>query len=202
MRNARKRGERAADELVRALEQARDEAVKRLEGIDFDAVRKRSVRVADTVQSGLERRVRLPRGLEQRIRPRPRRRLRPMAGGATGLLLAGMAGAGLARLLADPGRREQLRRGMDGFRVWARERYAVLAGGRAPRDADLEERVRSTIAAQGPTPEGLEVSVEGRTVYLRGAVPDPAFVDEMAERVHNVEGVVAVVNLTTAASAS
>src|SRR5579884_3779934 len=192
MRNARKRGEKAADELVRSLEQARNEAVKRLESIDFDAVRKRSARVADTVQSSLE----------QRMRLRPRGRLRAMAGGATGLVLAGLAGAGVARLLADRERREALRRRIDGLQVRARERYAVLAGGRARTDPDLEERVRSAIAARGPAPEGLEVSVEGRTVYLRGAVPDPAFVDEAAERVHNVEGVVAVVNLTTAAPAS
>jgi len=108
----------------------------------------------------------------------------------------------VARLLADRERREALRRRIDGLQVRARERYAVLAGGRARTDPDLEERVRSAIAARGPAPEGLEVSVEGRTVYLRGAVPDPAFVDEAAERVHNVEGVVAVVNLTTAAPAS
>jgi hypothetical protein len=202
MRNARKRGERAADELVRSLEQARDEAVRRLERIDFEAARKRGARVAGTLQSSLEQRVRLPRGLELRMRPRPRRRIPPLVWGATAMVLAGMAGAGITRVLADRERREQLRRQVDGLRVRARERYAVLAGSRAQRDLDLEERVRDAIAARGPVPEGLEVSVEGRTVYLKGTVSDPAAVDEAAERVHDVDGVVAVVNLTTAASAS
>jgi osmotically-inducible protein OsmY len=43
----------------------------------------------------------------------------------------------------------------------------------------------------------VDVAVEGRTVYLRGSVDDPAAVDAAAERIHAVDGVVAVVNLTT-----
>jgi hypothetical protein len=42
--------------------------------------------------------------------------------------------------------------------------------------------------------------VEGRTVYLRGAVNDPGAVDAAAERAHAIPGVVAVVNLTTSAA--
>ncbi len=188
--------------MVRSLEQARNEAVRRLERIDFEAVRKRGARVADTVQSNLGQRMRLPRGLELRVRPRPRRRIPFLAWGAAGMVLAGMVGAGVARVLADREQREKLRQQLDGLRVRARERYAVLAGGRAQADVDLEERVRGAIAARGAVPEGLEVSVEGRTVYLKGAVSDPAAVDEAAERVHDVDGVVAVVNLTTTAPAS
>jgi hypothetical protein len=52
----------------------------------------------------------------------------------------------------------------------------------------------------GGGPYGLVIVVEGRTVYLRGAVADPAFVDAAAERAHGVRGVVAVVNLTTSAA--
>jgi osmotically-inducible protein OsmY len=46
------------------------------------------------------------------------------------------------------------------------------------------------------------VEVEGRTVYLKGAVADPAAADAAAERAHAVEGVVAVVNHTTTPSST
>ena len=46
----------------------------------------------------------------------------------------------------------------------------------------------------------LAVLLTGGTVYLRGAVADPASVDAAAERAHGVPGVVAVVNLTTSRS--
>jgi osmotically-inducible protein OsmY len=64
-------------------------------------------------------------------------------------------------------------------------------------DDGLKNRVEEAMAAGGNRPSGVDVSVEGRTVYLRGAVDDPAAVDAAAERIHGVDGVVAVVNLTT-----
>jgi len=82
----------------------------------------------------------------------------------------------------------------------ARQRYAELTSGRTRAETDLQQRVDQTVAEGGTPPHGLEVVVEGRTVYLRGAVADPAFVDAAAERVHGVPGVVAVVNLTTSAA--
>jgi osmotically-inducible protein OsmY len=99
----------------------------------------------------------------------------------------------------DRERREAARRRLNDVQSRARERYAELTGGRTRAEADLEERVRQAIADGGSAPQELDVVVEGRTVYLRGGVPDPAAVDAAAERIHGVPGVVAVVNLTTSA---
>jgi len=55
-------------------------------------------------------------------------------------------------------------------------------------------------AEGGAIPEGLQVAVEGRTVYLRGTV-DTAVADQAALSAQSVEGVAAVVNLTAAPQA-
>ena len=54
------------------------------------------------------------------------------------------------------------------------------------------------VADGGEPVSGVRVSVEGRTAYLRGSVEDPAAAEAAAERAQGVDGVVAVVNLTTA----
>lgn len=187
---AKSRAEKALDELVRSLELARSIIVQRLEEMDFEAMRRRGVKLAGTLGSDLQR----------RVRPRPRRRVEP-AVGIAGLLLLSLAAVGVGYLLADRSRRAAARGRLTEMPSRARERYAELRRGRDVGAADLEKRVRQAIALGGTTPEGLDVAVEGRTVYLRGTVPDPASVDAAAERAHGVEGVVAVVNLTTGAPA-
>ena len=190
MGNATKsRGERALDTAIGALEQARGTLVQRLDELDIDAMRKRGVRLAGSARSGLER----------RMRPR-RSRVSPWGvAGIAGIVLLGAAAAGIGYVLYDRERREAAGRRLSDVQSRARDRYAELTGGRTRAEADLEERVRQAIGNGGAAPQGLEVVVEGRTVYLRGGVSDPAAVDAAAERIHGVPGVVAVVNLTTAA---
>lgn len=181
------RGERALGDLIGTLDQARGTFVRRLDDIDVDAMRKRGSRLAGSVRSDLER----------RVRPR-RRRISPWGVvGIAGLVALGAAAVGVGYVVYDRERREGARRRLNGVQVRARERYAELTGGRTQGEADLEARVREAIAEGGAPPDGLEVVVEGNTVYLRGVVADPAFVDAAVERVHMVPTVVAVVNLTT-----
>ena len=53
------------------------------------------------------------------------------------------------------------------------------------------------LASQLGSPPGhLDVEVEGRTVYLRGRVEEPGFVDRAVEVARGVDGVAAVINLT------
>jgi hypothetical protein len=186
---SKRRGEQALDTAIGALEQARGILIKRLEEIDMDAMRKQGFRLAGSVRSDLRR----------RVQPR-RRRVSPWgAVGIAGLVVLGAAAAGIGYMAYDRERREAARRRLADVQSRARDRYAELTGGRTRAEADLEERVRQAIADGGNAPEGLEVVVEGRTVYLRGGVSDPAAVDAAAERIHGVAGVVAVVNLTTSA---
>jgi hypothetical protein len=162
--------------------------VQRLDEIDLEAMRKQGTRLAGSVRSDLER----------RIRPRPRRRISPWGVvGITGLVVLGAAAVGVGYVAYDRERREAARRRLTGMQVRARERYAELTGGRTRAETELGQRVEQAIREGGPAPSGLEVVVEGRTVYLRGAVDDPAVVDAAAERIHGVPDVVAVVNLTT-----
>src|SRR5262252_6985964 len=190
MGNATKRrGEGALDTAIGALEQARGTLVQRLDELDIDAMRKRGVRLAGSVRSDLER----------RIRPR-RRRVSPWGMvGIAGIVVLGAAAASIGYVLYDRERREAAGRRLSDVQSRARDRYAELTGGHTRAEADLEERVRQAIGNGGGVPQGLEVVVEGRTVYLRGGVSDPAAVDAAAERIHGVPGVVAVVNLTTSA---
>jgi hypothetical protein len=186
----RKRGERALDVAIGALDQARGTLAQRLDDIDMDAMRKRGVRLAGSVRSDVQR----------RMRP-PRRRVSPWGmAGIAGLVVLGAAAAGIGYVAYDRERREAARRRLTDVQSRARERYAELTGGRTRAEVDLEDRVRQAIADGSVAPQGLDVVVEGRTVYLRGAVSDPAAVDAAAERIHGVAGVVAVVNLTTSAA--
>jgi hypothetical protein len=187
---SKSRGERAVLAAIDALDQLRDMLVQRLDDVDLKAVRTRGVRLAGSVR----------RDLERRVRPR-RRRVTPWsAAGITGLAVIGAALVGIGYMAYDRERREAARRRLGGVQSRARERYAELTGGRTPAEADLADRVRSAVAEGGTPPDGLELVVEGRTVYLRGAVSDPALADAAAERAHGVSGVVAVVNLTTSAA--
>jgi osmotically-inducible protein OsmY len=178
------RGDQAIRAMAGVMDQARGELVRRLDEIDMDAMRKRGTRLAGSVRSDVER----------RVRPR-RRRVSPWGVvGITGLVALSAAAVGVGYVVYDRERREAARRRLDGMQAKARQRYAELTGGRTASEADLEARVKDAIA---DAPKGLEVVVEGNTTYLRGAVPDPAAIDSIVERVHGVPGVVAVVNLTT-----
>ena len=186
----KRRVERALNDVVGVLDQARGALVQRLDEIDLTAMQKRGTRMAGAVRSDLQR----------RTRPR-RRRVSPWAiAGIAGVVALGAAAAGIGYVAYDRDRRDAARRRLSDVQHRARERYAELVGGQTQAEANLEARVRQAISDGGRPPEGLEVVVEGRTVYLRGAVADPAFVDAAAERVHGVPGVVAVVNLTTSSS--
>jgi hypothetical protein len=186
-----KRGVRALDLAVTALDQARGTLAQRLDEMDVEAMRRRGVKLADSVRSDLRR----------RAQPR-RRRVSPWGvAGIAGLVVLGAAAAGIGYVAYDRERREAARRRLTDAQSRARERYAELTGGRTRAEVDLEARVRQAIVDGGTAPKGLELVVEGRTVYLRGAVADPAAVDTAAERIHGVPGVVAVVNLTTGAAA-
>jgi len=183
--------------------------MKRLEDVDVDDLRKRSARYAEVARKGAGKSARAAREtLVARVRPRPKRRV-PLIG----LLVAGAAAAaGIGYLLYDQKRRQAIAGQVGKLQQGARQRYAELGGFTGAVDkvrdrvaapvmefdeAALEEQVRQVVAEGGKPPAALKVSVEGRTVYLRGAVDDPAAVDAVAERVHGVNGVVAVVNLTT-----
>ena len=181
------RGERAIRETVAVLDQMRASLVRRLDNTDLEAMRKRGVKWYGSMRKDVNRRM------------RPRRRgftpgLMALVVGATAI---GATIAGLGYVAYDRERREAARKRLDDVRTTARQRYTELAGRWSQNGDDLQRKVELAIRGGGEMPEGLEVMVEGRTVYLRGAVPDPSVADRAAERAHSVPGVVAVVNLTT-----
>jgi hypothetical protein len=220
-RALKKRTETALDELSRTYELVRELLIQRLGDVDTTTMRKRgseyasrwASRLDDIDTTKLQRRGYKAAGglrkqVERRVRREPARRPRwPIAG----LVAIGAGLAAVGWLVYDAGRREAVRRRLTEAPSRARERYADLGGvggavnrvsGRSNgQEQDLKQQVEETIAQGGTRPSGLEVSVEGRTVYLRGRVDDPAAVDAAAERVHSVPGVVAVVNLTTGSAA-
>jgi len=178
------RSDQAIRAMIGVLDQARGTLVHRLDEIDLEAMRKRGNRLAGSIRTDVER----------RVRPR-RRRVSPWGlVGITGLVALSAAAVGVGYVVYDRERRDAARQRLDGMQARARQRYAELTGGRTASEAELEQRVKDAIA---DAPKGLEVVVEGNTAYLRGAVPDPSAVDGIVERVHGVPGVVAVVNLTT-----
>ena len=191
-KRTKRRGERALNDVVGVLDQARCALIRRLDDIDLRAMQKRGTRLAGTVRSDVER----------RVRPRRRTPSPWTIAGIAGLVTLGAAAVGIGYVAYDRDRREAARRRLGDVQHRARERYAELIGGQTLAEANLEARVKQAIADGGRSPDGLELVVEGRTVYLRGAVADPAFVDAAAERVHGVPGVVAVVNLTTSSAAA
>jgi BON domain len=132
-----------------------------------------------------------------------------LAGAALGLI------ATAAVALSDRRRRQAIQRRIGEVSSAARERYTQLGGvsgavqtfrSRAhhpsSNGSELRGQVIQAIESQGEMPTGLQIQVEGRTVYLEGQVVDPAAADVAAERAHSVSGVVAVVNHTTTAPRS
>jgi hypothetical protein len=192
----RNRGESARDELTKTYVLLRDMLADRLDDMDREALAKRGYKAAADIRHKVE----------SRVRPRPRRRL-PVAGL---VLLAGAVGIWV--LLYDRRRRDMVRGRITQVRVRGREKLVELGGvsgavdnvmgkvrsGAGPADeARLHTDVHTAVTAGGALPVGLKITVEGRTVYLRGVVDNPAFVDQAAERAQNVNGVAAVVNLTS-----
>jgi len=196
----RKKGDTALSELTRTYAVLRDELAERLDEIDARALGNR----AYSYSRDLRRRV------EERVRPRPQPRRRIPIGAVLALGLA----IGIGVLLYDRRRRDMVQGRLTQLRVRTQERIAPAMGsglsgavdnvmGRMRGGSvDLEEeslksQVESAIADGNAMPEGLQIAVEGRTVYLRGTL-EPSVADEAAHRAQMVEGVAAVVNLTAA----
>jgi hypothetical protein len=181
---ARKHGPRYADRAMK-----RGQRYARL-------ARKHGPRYAKAVRKNIER----------RVRPKPSRL--PLALGLLGASIA--VGIGVGVLLYDKSRRQALTSGVGRLQAGARQRYADLGGvggavglvrdrvrGGSDERPALEAQARQAITQGGPAPADLRVSVEGRTVYLRGTVDDAAYVEAAVERVQGIDGVVAVVDMTT-----
>lgn len=201
----KKKGDSALTELSRTYEMLRDQLADRLDEIDAKALGSR----AYSYSKDLRQRV------EDRVRPQPKRRF-PIAA-----LIALGAAAGIGFLLYDRRRRDMLQGRLTQLRVRTQERIAPAMGNGLSGAVDnvmgnvkgkmrggstelgeekLKSEVETAIASGGQPPDGLQVAVEGRTVYLRGTL-DPAIADQAAVRAQSVEGVAAVVNLTAAPQA-
>lgn len=195
----RKKGDSALTELARTYEVLRDQLADRLDEIDTRALGNR----AFSYSRDLRKRV------EDRVRPQPKRRF-PMAA----VFLLGAA-IGIGFLLYDRRRRDMVQGRLTQLRVRTQERIGPAMGGGLTGAVDnvmgkvrgntveldeqrLKGEVETAIAGAaegGALPDGLQVAVEGRTVYLRGTI-DQSVADQAAVRAQSVEGVAAVVNLT------
>jgi osmotically-inducible protein OsmY len=207
------RGPAARDELQKNLDQLRDELASRLGEVDVKTLRKRGKALRKQSQElaaeGLDYAGEVRRQLKKTglpgalLVPQRRRRKRRWP------LMAMLVGAGIgaaavtAYFLYDRQRREAVRQRLSEVQGAAYERYVSLGGSHGKvNGSDLRDRVVSAISGDGEFPKGLEVEIEGRTVYLKGEVADAAAADAAAERAHTVEGVVAVVNHTTSPAPS
>jgi BON domain len=211
----RERGRTARDELGKTYGALRDLVVERVNDVDTASLRKQGRALKDqgydlagTVREQALRQLgRLP------VAPKPKRRQFPVVP----VVVTGVAVVGVAAtiwFLYDKRRREMVRDRFNQASSAARERYVQLGGVNGAMEtvrsriqkvvpangSDLESKVVEAIATTGELPKGLQVEVEGRTVYLKGEVTDPAAADAAAEKAHSVDGVVAVVNHTTAAT--
>jgi hypothetical protein len=208
-----KKRDTALSELAKTYEVVRDELTERMEDLagridDIDARRLggRAYSSARDLRSKVEARV--DRSLRNSPVPVRRQRRRfPWA-----LLAVGFATAGLAWLLYDRRRRDMIQGRITQLGVRAQEQVGPgmkngvtgavdsvmgkVKGGRGLDEEALKNDVQTAIAAGGGLPDGLQVAIEGRTVYLRG-VADSAVSDRAAARAQQVDGVAAVVNLTT-----
>src|SRR5689334_22669571 len=108
---SKSRGDRALRALIGALDQAREVLVQRLDEIDLEAMRKRGDRLAGSVRSDLQR----------RIRPRQRRPSPWGVAGITGLVVLSAAAAGIGYIVYDRERREAARQRLTGMQTRARE---------------------------------------------------------------------------------
>ncbi|HEX6489187.1 MAG TPA: BON domain-containing protein [Candidatus Dormibacteraeota bacterium] len=195
----------AQSEIANYLELVRRLASQRLDEIDTKDVKRRSQRlsnqvtdsVTDAIVDGLD-------SVRDRIRPRPKQRP-PVALIAIGGVVVG---AGLAAYFL--GRRQEVRERFTELTGPAQRRLPQLVGksrgnghgvnGKSfsVEESQLRTEVERAIESGGTPPGDLKVDVEGRTVYLRGHLPDRGYVDAAVERAQQVEGVAAVINLVSA----
>lgn len=206
----KKQGDTAISELAKTYEVVRDELQDRIDSLagridEFDTQKlgKRAYATSRELRKAVESRA---SRIEQRVRPRPRRRL------PFGLLAAaGLAGVA-AYVLYDRRRRDAIRGRITQLGATAGERVPnsvkssvddVMTRVKGSPSA-VEQKLRSDVEAAitgagegGTLPAGLLMAVEGRTVYLRGTV-EPSVADQAASRAQTVPGVAAVVNLTSA----
>jgi hypothetical protein len=197
----RKKGDSAVAELARTYEVLRDQLAARLDEIDARALGNR----AFAYSKDLRQRV------EGRVRPKPRRRFPIAAALALG------AAIGIGFLLYDRRRRDMVQGRLTQLKVRTQGRIAPAIGNGLSGAVDnvmgkvrggsvelgeqkLQSEVETAIAGAaegGALAAGLQVAVEGRTVYLRGTV-DQGMADQAALSAQSVAGVAAVVNLTAA----
>lgn len=200
-KRAARKVDSALEEILGVIDGLREQVATRLSEVDTDQFRKRAGKLA-VEASRRSREAR--RQAEGRLRPRRRR-----GPGIAAFLIVGAVGAGVAYVLADAGRRRRLTESVRNLTSGARGRLdengvtgavdGMMTKLRPAADlqgAALKTEVEGALAAQGAVPAGLEISVEGRTVYLRGTVADAAALDRAMERIQELPGVVAVVNLT------
>jgi osmotically-inducible protein OsmY len=135
--------------------------------------------------------------LAEKLHPRPRRR-------GIGLLLVGIGvGSAIGYLIADRQNRERMASYARGVSERARpvveDVVSKVRNGSLRQNAEeaaLLAEVEAVLAAEKAAGD-LRAAVEGRTVYLRGEVaPDRA--RELADKIRQLPGVAAVVNLTMA----
>lgn len=211
----RRKGDTALSELAKTYELVRDELTDRLEDLagrldELDARRLQGRAYASARQ--------LRSRVEDRVRPlRPKRAARRQMDFPWALVVLGCVTLGIAWVLYDRRRRDMIQGRITQLGARTREQVPsvrsgitgavdgmmgkVRSGGRAPDEAALKTEVEAAIAAEGGRPEGLQVAVEGRTVYLRGTV-ESALADKAAASAQQVDGVAAVVNLTSVPQAS
>jgi hypothetical protein len=206
----RKQGDRALTELAKTYELVRDELADRFEEVAGRLERIDTRAIGDQAfASTAAARRRAAKGVRdlQKMRPGRQRRSFPW-----GWVVLGGVTLGIAWLLYDQRRREMISGQVTqlGSRTTAAARSTGIASAvdevmsrvRGQQtildEVGLRTEVESAIAdtLEGGLPEGLQVAVEGRTVYLRGTV-DPVLADSAANQAQGVPGVAAVVNLTT-----
>jgi osmotically-inducible protein OsmY len=176
-----------AEELATQFKRLSRTARERVqEEVDLEEISKQLSRLSTRARKRLENEI-------ERRRP-PKRRF-PWA-----LVVATGVGVAVGVYLAtDAERRRQLREGAGSLYGQAREKMPKVAD-RVKSKADeatTKAAVEAAILSELGSPPGhLDVEVEGRTVYLRGRVEEPGFVDRAVEVARGVEGVAAVINLT------
>lgn len=207
------RGAAVRDQLAGNIGQVRSGVVSRLANVDTEALKTQGQALAahGLDYAGEVRRQVEKTGVPVPFLPQPKPKATPRWPLAAILVGVGIGvAATTAWLLYDRKRREAVQKRLNQVQSAAYDRYVNLGGVQGAlqgvrgkvNGSDLKDKVVAAISGGGEFPKGLEVEVEGRTVYLKGEIQDAAAADAAAERAHTVEGVVAVVNHTTSPAPS
>lgn len=207
------RGAAVRDQLAGNIGQVRSGVVSRLANMDTEALKTQGQALAahGLDYAGEVRRQVEKTGVPVPFLPQPKPKATPRWPLAAILVGVGIGvAATTAWLLYDRKRREAVQKRLNQVQSAAYDRYVNLGGVQGAlqgvrgkvNGSDLKDKVVAAISGGGEFPKGLEVEVEGRTVYLKGEIQDAAAADAAAERAHTVEGVVAVVNHTTSPAPS